>query len=156
MRTLDIKYGRGSMRIDVDEFFPTSKPRIRKLLKIMRMDDVDRVPDLLRLLDERVEDVRQRIARGNAAAIELKKQAEEAEKAVTAAALNLEVLRGVGVPKDLIQTEKGRLKGLRDKKTEASTKYRECVKGLERARREGIAILQDIEVIKNECGIDKT
>ena len=156
MRTLDIKYGRGSMRIDVDEFFPTSKPRIRKLLKIMRMDDVDRVPELLRLLDERVEDVRQRIARGNTAAIELKKQAEEAEKEFTAAAFNLEVLRGVGVPKDLIQTEKGRLKGLRDKKTEVNTKYRECVNSLKRARREGIALLQDIEVIKSECGIDKT
>ena len=155
MRILDIKYGRGSMRIDVDEFFPASKPRIRKLLKIMRMDDVDRVPDLLRLLDERVEDVRQRIARGNTSAIELKKQVEEAEKAVTAAALNLEVLRGIGEPK-LIQAARGRLKDLRKKKTEASTKYRECVKGLERARREGIALLQDIEVIKNECGIDKT
>lgn len=157
MRTLDIKYGRGSMRIDVDTFFPTSKPRIRKLLKIMRLDlETDRVPELLQLLGERVEDVRLRISAGNTNAIVCKRRLEEAEKAVKNAKDNLDALKSAGVPKDLLESHKKTLRGLRKNEKEAKERYRNIVNEMRRDRREGIALLQDIEVIKNERGIDKT
>jgi hypothetical protein len=151
MRTLDIKYGRGSMRIDVDEFFPTSKPRIRKLLKIMQLDwDTDRVLELLRLLNERVEDVRRTIAGGNINAPQLQKKIEEAETAIQRQKKALYAAKETGADKDTLHRIRESIKVLQKRENEEAAKYRACVKGLEKARREGIALLQDIEFIKGE------
>lgn len=152
MRTLNIKYGNGSMQVNVDEFFPTSKPRIRRLLKIMAMDSTDRVPELLRLLDERVEDVRKTIAGGNIHAPELQHKVDEAEKALQRKKVTLDAAKASGVDKETLQRIRDRHDALKKKKQQAAAEYRDCVKGLERARREGIALLQDIEVIKKEAG----
>ncbi len=58
-RMFCIKYGRGSMLINVDTFFPASRARIRKLGKIIRMDDTtDRKYELLEILDGRIRSIR--------------------------------------------------------------------------------------------------
>ena len=151
MRTLNIKYGNGSMQINVDEFFPASKPRIRKLLKIMRMDwETDRVAELLQLLDDRVEDVRKTIAGGNIYAPKLQQKVDEAERAVRRKKLTLDAARANKVDRETLAQIRDGLDGLTKKKKQAAAEYRDCVKGLERARREGIALLQDIEFIKKE------
>ena len=58
-RLFCIKYGRGTMLINVDTFFPASRARIRKHRKSMRTDDTaDRKYELLEILDGRILDIR--------------------------------------------------------------------------------------------------
>lgn len=59
-RILWIKYGRGRMAISVDTFFPTSRTRIRKLVKIMRLDcDHDLGPELVTMMEDRLQSVKE-------------------------------------------------------------------------------------------------
>ena len=59
-RILRINYGRGKMRIDVDTFFPTSRTRIRKLGRIMRMDyEHDRKDELIEMLEDRMQAIKE-------------------------------------------------------------------------------------------------
>lgn len=57
-RILRINYGRGKMCINVDTFFPTSRTRIRKLGRIMRMDyEHDGKDELIEMLEDRMQTI---------------------------------------------------------------------------------------------------
>lgn len=150
-RLLFIKYGAGKMTIDVNKFFPTSRARIRKLGKILQMDwDHDLKTELLRLLEDRVEEVRAEL-KDETSQIDRKKA--DAAEAFNEAALRTRIvirMRNEKKPKDEIEAAKEKRDRAKDKLRETSKTYHEAVRKCQRLMKEGTALLEDIQVVKNE------
>lgn len=150
-RILRINYGRGTMRIDVDTFFPTSKTRIRKLGKIMQMDwDHDLKAQLLQMLEERVNEIREDLKDSQ---VDLDRLGPQRNQALTEAHMRgmiVQTMRANHESKDQISEAMQKRDDAKEKAKELNASYREATTRRDRLRREGIALLENIQVVKNE------
>lgn len=146
-RLLCIKYGRGSMLINVDTFFPASRARIRKLGKIIRMDDTaDRKYELLEILDGRILDIQVEWCDLNAGLESLHDQWME-----SAHQLN-EQHEVVRMTEGRAAKDAAKEKRKRDEEEERKRRkiYRDAVKRKKELERLYAALREDVRVIEND------
>lgn len=150
-RILKIKYPNGRMSVDVDTFFPASKVRVRKLLKIMQMDDdADRVKqELLGMLDARVEDPRATLINEQTDYIMRKLKYKEAIRQAESLNRTIDAMLAEGAAPGVIREARRQRTAARKDMREAGIDFRGIARSLERHRRECVALLEDIKVIED-------
>lgn len=150
-RILRINYGRGKMCINVDTFFPTSRTRIRKLGRIMYMDyEHDRKDELIEMLEERVNEIREDLKDSQ---VDLDRLGPQRDQALAEAHMRgriVQTMRENHESKDQISEAMQKRDDAREKAKELKASYREATTRRDRLRREGIALLENIQVVKNE------
>lgn len=150
-RILLIRYGSGKMVIDVNKFFPTSRTRIRKLGKIMAKDyDHDLKAELLQMLEDRVNEIREDLKDNQ---VDLDRLGPQVDLAVLEAYRRgklVQAMRKNHDPRDQIAEAIEKRNDAMEKAKDKKALLREATTRRSRLEKEGIALLEDIQVVRNE------
>lgn len=149
-RILRINYGRGKMCIDVDAFFPTSRTRIHKLGRIMRMDyEHDGKDELIEMLEDRMQAIKEEWRDLYDSMGERKIKLEDAQKTLDIRRQLVNNLRK-RKEKALLEDAMFSRKKAEELEHDLRLEYRAAKARLNRLERDYTALKQNVEVVKDE------